>query len=78
MKEKSLREMYIEAKQQPTEPQKLMQRISDATSLSLETARQWLVGTAKPGKSARALLEREFGTPWEVLFPELAESKEQS
>lgn len=78
MENKSLKEMYAEAKAQPTEAQKFVQRVCDTTGLTYESIRNWFTGKAKPSKAVRYLLEMEFKTPWQVLFPDIQSEDEST
>ena len=69
MRHKSLREMYLEQKEQPTPAASFLATIAEVTNHSIAAARKWVKGLAKPDVNSKILLSRHFGIPYDVLFP---------
>ncbi len=69
MRQKSLREMYLEQKGQPTPAASFLTTIAEVTNHSIAAARKWVKGLAKPDVNSKILLSQHFGIPYDVLFP---------
>ena len=70
MKNKSLREMYLEEKKRPTHAASFITSVAEVTHHSKAAVRKWILGFARPDMSTKILLSKHFSVPYDVLFPE--------
>lgn len=70
MKNKSLKELYLEEKEKPTPAQLFVARIAEITCREESTVRQWLSGVQTPNQRAKERIAAAFGVDVNILFPE--------
>ena len=70
MKNKTLKELYLEEKEKPTPAQLFVTRIAEITCREESTVRQWLSGIQTPNQRAKERIAAALGLDVDVLFPE--------
>lgn len=70
MKNKTLKELYLEEKEKPTPAQLFVTRIAEITCREESTVRQWLSGIQNPNQRAKERIAAALGYDVDVLFPE--------
>jgi len=70
MKNKTLKELYLEEKEKPTPAQVFITRIAEITCREESTVRQWLSGIQTPNQRAKERIAAAFGSDVDILFPE--------
>ena len=70
MKNKTLKELYLEEKEKPTPAQLFVTRIAEITCREESTVRQWLSGIQTPNQRAKERIATALGCDVDVLFQE--------
>lgn len=70
MKNRTLKELYLEEKEKPTPAQLFVTRIAEITCREESTVRQWLSGIQTPNQRAKERIAAALGSDVDILFPE--------
>jgi len=65
----TLKELYQQAKEQPSPAQVFIAEIAEATCRELSTVRQWLSGVQVPNAKAKERISAIINVPVDELFP---------
>lgn len=68
MKKKTFKEIYLEAKNQPTSAQRFIKDVASATKKSELTVKMWINGRQTPDELTRSVLASKFNVDANHLF----------
>lgn len=66
----TFKQLYLQAKEQPSPAQVFIRKIADATCREASTVRQWLSGTQIPNAKAKERIAEILNKPVDELFPD--------
>jgi len=68
---KTFKELYEQAKQQPTPAAAFVAKVAEITHRTETTVRMWLSGNQAPDELAKSVIAQYFNSDIDTLFPPL-------
>jgi len=69
MRDKSLKEMYVELKERPTPAALFLEEVASVSNRSVNAVRKWVTGEVQPDINTMIKLSQHFKVPYDILFP---------